>query len=666
MNWGSRVHQVIVMTVRRTALLIVLVLAALIGGTLAVVKYTTDYLLHQHAVAIAQRWARLLAENVGDLEQIAAGQQPSSRSMTFFDWSVREGVLYRYEIFNRQGYSQLVADRHQTALVDVSEFRPEAAAAAKTGMMSAAVKEGDVQNLPAFYAEAYVPVLSAGRPIAVVAAFVDQTDERNRVYHAFLVAAGCLCALTSLAFLVPAGAWYRRTLEKERADAEISFLAKHDAMTRLANRSHLAERMTEALDRAVRTGGEIAILHLDLDHFKDINDRLGHQAGDTVIRLMGDRISETTRPGDIVARLAGDEFVIVQTDIAGRTEAEKLARRLLEIMAQPFVVGGHEIPTTASIGIALAPLDGRDPERLIRSADLALSRCKSDGRNCRRFFTPDLDAELQARLRLEGRIREATRNEEFELHFQPLVDVAAGRTTGFEALLRLRAADGSPVSPTTFIPIAEQIGMIGRIGAWALRQACRTATQWPDELTVAVNLSPVQFDGTIVGTVRSVLDETGLDPGRLQLEITESLLLEHTETVMAQLAELKALGVAIVMDDFGTGYSSMSYLWRFPFDKIKIDRTFIQNLEDADKSVETIVRTIINLGHVLKMRVTVEGVEDGRQLDLIRSLACDEAQGYYFARPMPAGDIAAHLLGEFVRKPAKIAAEPRRMLQLVK
>jgi diguanylate cyclase (GGDEF)-like protein len=654
------------MTVRRTALLIALVLAALIGGTLAIVKSTTDYLLHEHAVVIAQRWARLLAENVGDLEQIAAGQQPSSRSMAYFDWSVHEGELHRYEIFNRQGYSQLVADHHQTALVDVSEFRPEAAAAAKTNTMSAAVKEGDAQDLPAFYGEAYVPVLSSRHVIAVVAAIVDQTAERRRMYHSFLVAAGCLCALTLLAFTIPAGAWYCGTLDKERADAEISFLARHDVMTRLPNRSHLVERMTEALDRAVRTGGEIAILHIDLDHFKDINDRLGHLVGDTVIRLMGERIRETTRTGDVIARLAGDEFVIVQTDIAGKAEAEKLARRLLEIMALPFIVGGHEIPTTASIGIALAPLDGRDPERLIRSADLALSKCKSDGRDCCGFFTHDLDAELQARLQLEGRIREATRKEEFELYFQPLVDVATSRTTGFEALLRLRAANGSPISPMTFIPIAEQIGLIGRIGAWALRQACRTAARWPDGLTVAVNLSPMQFDGTIVGTVRSALDETGLDPGRLQLEITESLLLEDTEAVMAQLGELKALGAAIVMDDFGTGYSSMSYLWRFPFDKIKIDRSFVRSLQDASKSVEAIMRTIIHLGHSLKMRVTVEGIEDGHQLDLIRNLGCDEAQGYYFARPMPASDIAGQLLGEFTRKPAKVGGEPRHVLQLVK
>jgi diguanylate cyclase (GGDEF)-like protein len=654
------------MTIRSRVPLIVLVLAALIGGTLATVKLTTDYLLHRRATAIAQQWAHFVVENVGDLEQIASSEQPSSASMAFFQWSLRIGTVFRYEIFNRQGYSQLVSDQQKIALVDVSEFRPAAAAAARSRAMSAAVKEGDQDDLPAFFAEAFVPVIAHGHPIAVVAAYVDQTEERSQVLHAFFLAAAALCTLTSLAFIIPAGAWYRRTLEKERADAEIRFLGKHDAMTRLANRAHLSESMTEALDRAARTGGEIAVLYLDLDHFKDINDRLGHQAGDAVIMLMGDRIRESTRHRDIIARIGGDQFVIVQTDISDRAEAEKLARRLLDVMAQPFIIGGRELLATASIGIALAPADGRDPERLIRSADLALSKCKTDGRNCHCFFTPELDTELQARLQLEARIRAATLDDEFELHFQPLVDLAEGRTTGYEALLRLRTAEGAFIPPATFIPIAEQIGLIGRIGAWAIRQACLTATQWPEGLTVAVNLSPAQFDGTVYGIVRAALDDTGLDPTRLQLEITESLLLEDTDSVMAQLAQLKALGVAIVMDDFGTGYSSLNYLWRFPFSKIKIDRSFIQNLQNADKSVETIVRTIINLGHILNMRVTVEGVEDERQLELVRSLGCDEVQGFYFGRPMPASDLAGHALAGFGRKPVAALPAPKRMLQLVR
>ena len=389
------------MTIRRTAPLIVLALAALIGGTLATVKVATDSLLHQRATAKAERWAHYVAENVADLEQIAAGEQPSAASMAFFQWSMRVGSVVRYEIYNRQGYSQLVSDRQRTALVDVSEFKPDAAAVAKSREISAAVKEGGRDDLPAFFAEAYVPVVASDRTIAVVAAYVDETEERTQVVHTFLLVAGGLCALTSLAFVVPAGAWYRRTLEKERADAEIEFLARHDGMTRLANRPHLNERLTELLDRAVRTRREIALLHLDIDHFKNINDRFDHQIGDAVLQLVGDRIRESTGPEDLIARIAGDEFVIVQTDIPGDAEAEHLAQRLVEIMSHPFLVGGREIAASASVGVALAPRDGRDPERLMHGAELALDRCKAEGGNGRRFFTLDLDIELQQRLRLE-------------------------------------------------------------------------------------------------------------------------------------------------------------------------------------------------------------------------------------------------------------------------
>jgi diguanylate cyclase (GGDEF)-like protein len=654
------------MTIRRTAPLIVLALTALIAGTLATVKVATDSLLHHRATTKAERWAHYVADNVDDLEQIAAGEQPSVASMAFFQWSMRVGTVFRYEIYNRQGFSQLVADQQRTALVDVSEFKPDAAAAAKSRVISAALKEAERDDLPAFFGEAYVPVVAHDRTIAVVAAYVDETEERGHIVHTFLLAAGGLCALTSLAFVVPAGAWYRRTLEKERADAQIEFLARHDGMTSLANRPHLNERLTEVLDRAVRARREIALLHLDIDHFKDINDRFDHQIGDAVLKLVGDRIRETTGPEDLIARIAGDEFVIVQTDIAGAAETERLAQRLVEIMSHPFLVGGREIAATASVGVALAPRDGRDLERLTRSAELALDRCKAEGGNGRRFFTLDLDIELQQRLRLETRIREAAANEEFDLHVQPLVDIVDERTTGFEALLRLRAADGSVIPPSTFIPIAEQTGQIARIGAWVIRQACHTAAQWPEGLTIAVNLSPAQFDGTVCEVVRAALEDSGLDPARLQLEITESLLLEDTESVMAQLAQLKALGVAIVMDDFGTGYSSLSYLWRFPFSKIKIDRSFIQNMDNQDGSVETIVRTIINLGHFLQMRVTVEGVEDERQLDLVRELACDEAQGFHFGRPMPVSDVAAHLCLQIAHKPARTHHDPRRILHIVK
>ena len=506
-----------------------------------------------------------------------------------------------------------------------------------------------------------MPVLVDGRPIAAVAAFLDETKNRDRFSQTFLIAAGSLCLLTALAFVVPAAAWYRRTREKQRADAELMFLAKHDGMTRLVNQVHLTERLNEALITAAAAGTETAVHYLDLDRFKEVNDTLGHRGGDTMIKLMAERLRASTRSDDIVARLGGDEFVVVQP-ITDRSDAEGLAQRLLAVMAKPFPIEGHDIATSASIGIALAPQDGSDAERLLKSADLALYKSKADGRNCASFFTPDMDTALQARLSLERCTRAMVKDEGFHLHFQPLVDASGSGVTGFEALLRMHGEDGSLIPPATFIPVAEEMGLIGKIGTWVIRKACLSAALWPEHLTIAVNLSPSQFDGSgLCDTVAAALAESGLAPGRLELEITESLLRHDTDAVMGELHRLKALGVSIVMDDFGSGYSSLSYLWRFPFDKIKIDRTFMQGLDTTHKSVETIIKTITDLGHALHMSVTVEGVEDGTQAQFVRDIDGDQMQGFYFGRPMPEEDIPGRMLEDSRQALARqsAAAEPR-------
>jgi len=633
------------MSKQRTAGLFIIVLVALIGGTLLAVKLAADHLLYQDATSTARKWARYVTDNVEDLEQIAGGEEPSSASMAFFRWSQQIGMVFRYEIFNREGYSQLVSDRHGIGPVDVSEYNVSAARCVRTGLPYVKVGQGGEADLPSFFAQAYVPVIVNGRAIAVVAADVDQTEERDRYYQTFLVAGISLCALTALAFGIPAMAWYRRTKEKQRADEEILFLAKHDGMTGLVNRGYLTERLGEALANAWAVEGCLAVHHIDLDRFKEVNDTLGHHGGDTLIKLMAERLRATAGSADIVARLGGDEFAIVQPGIADRSEADRLAQRLLDTMAVPFFINGHDMAMTASVGTALAPQDGQEPERLLRCADLALHHSKSDGRNRARLFTPDMDSELQQRLGLERCIRNALQDDGFELYFQPLVDMPDGAVAGYEALLRLRAEDGSPIPPSTFIPAAEEMGLIGMIGSWVIRKACMTAAQWPPRFTVAVNLSAAQFDaGNVCDVVSAALAEAALEPQRLHLEITESLLLRETSAVMTELARLKALGVLIVMDDFGTGYSSLSYLWRFPFDKIKIDRAFMQSLDSADKTAETIVKTIVGLGHSLQMRVTIEGVEDARQVAFVRDVDCDEVQGFYFGRPMPEGDLAAGML----------------------
>src|SRR5262249_32027943 len=395
---------------------------------------------------------------------------------------------------------------------------PVAASAAKGRQPLVAVKEGDAVDWPSFYAEAYVPVLDGGQPLAIVAAYVNQTAERDRYFQSFLIAAAALCLLTSLAFGIPTAAWYRRTKEKERADAEIRFLAKHDGMTRLANRGHMAERLTDSLTKLIAAGGHLAVHYIDLDHFKDVNDTLGYAAGDTLIKLVAERLRACTRTEDIVARLGGDEFYIIQPDIVCRSEAEGLAKRLVEIMRRPFTVNGHDVAASVSIGIAVAPADSVESQELLKSADLALYKSKSDGRDCFRFFTPDMDAKLQARLKLERTIRDAVQNEGFELHFQPLMNTFTGKLTGFEALLRLRDAEGKPVEPSVMIPVAEEMGLIARIGTWVIGKACLAAAQWPSDLTVAVNLSPAQFQaGGVCDVVSTALAESSLDPNRLEL-----------------------------------------------------------------------------------------------------------------------------------------------------
>ena len=630
------------MPIRRTIAVIVIGLLVLIGGTFVAVDFTADYLLYKDATSTARTWARHVGDHVADLQHIAGGETPSSASMAFFRWTQRVGDVFRYEIFNREGFSQLISERGNVELVGLSEFSAAAAQAAKTGEPIVTVKEGTSADQPAFFAQAHVPVVAGGRVIAVVTAYVDQTGRREQFRVAWLSAALSLCSLIGVAFGVPAIAWHRRTKEKQRADARLRFLAHNDEMTGLLNRARLSDELHRVLARQPERGQRVAVHYIDLDRFKEINDTFGLLGGDMLLKTVAARLREATSDTDLIARLGGDEFVVVQCEIESEVEAERLAQRLLADIAKPVLIDGHEVVTNCSIGIAIAPDHGFDPVRLLKSADIALYKSKADGRNCARQFTPEMDAELQARLTLEKSVRDAAAHEGFELHYQPVFEMAGDRLVAFEALLRLQGADGSSIAPAVFIPLAEQMGLIGRVGAWVLRAACRTAQTWPDHLKIAVNLSPAQFEtGDVYEDVAAALRESGLQPSRLELEITESLLLRETDAVIDKLSKLKELGVAIVMDDFGTGYSSLSYLWRFPFDKIKIDRSFMGGLDTDHKHVDTIVRTIVWLGRSLQMQVTVEGVESSRQVAFARDVCCDEVQGFFFGRPMPVADVAS-------------------------
>jgi diguanylate cyclase (GGDEF)-like protein/PAS domain S-box-containing protein len=435
--------------------------------------------------------------------------------------------------------------------------------------------------------------------------------------------------------------------ERRAAEAKIAHLAHHDALTDLPNRVLFRETFERVL-ALTRRGQLLALHYLDLDQFKAVNDTLGHPIGDGLLQAVADRLREGVRETDTVARLGGDEFAILQTAIASPLEATGLAGRLIELIEAPFDIAGHQIVIGTSIGIALAPQDGMDADQLLKCADLALYRAKVDGRGVYRLFQAEMDAAMQARRVLELDLRLALQAGQLELFYQPLIDVRARRITGCEALLRWHHPAQGLVPPDRFIPLAEDTGLIVPIGEWVLRQACADAAEWPDGQKVAVNLSVVQFRSrNLVDAVIAALHESGLSAGRLELEITETVMLQDTDATLATLHQFRALGIHIAMDDFGTGYSSLSYLRRFPFDRIKIDQSFVRELGTQD-DCSAIVRAVIGLGRDLGMAITAEGVETRQQLDTLERAGCTEVQGYLFSRPVPVSALIELLRSEFI------------------
>jgi diguanylate cyclase (GGDEF)-like protein/PAS domain S-box-containing protein len=443
------------------------------------------------------------------------------------------------------------------------------------------------------------------------------------------------------------GGWvatYEDISERRRAEARIAHMAHHDALTDLPNRVLMRERIEHAFARARRYGEIFTVLCLDLDRFKSVNDTLGHPVGDTLLKIVADRLRSCVRESDVIARMGGDEFAILQIGADSAHDTDHLAQRVLELIGRPYDLDGQQVVIGTSVGIALAPRDGDSADQLLKNADLALYRAKSGGRGTYRFFEAGMDAELQTRRLLELDLRKALAAGEFEVYYQPLVSLATREITGYEALLRWHHPTRGFVPPMEFIGIAEDIGLIVPIGEWVLRQACTQAASWTKPHKIAVNLSPLQLKApNLTQTVILALANSGLDAKRLELEITESVFLEDNELTLSTLHDLRRLGVRIAMDDFGTGYSSLSYLRSFPFDKIKLDKSFVDDLSTRADSV-AIVKSIAMLGASLGMTTTAEGVETADQLKLLQQAGFLEGQGYLFGRPAPAKDIARGLV----------------------
>jgi diguanylate cyclase (GGDEF)-like protein len=462
--------------------------------------------------------------------------------------------------------------------------------------------------------------------------------------------------LTVMAMFVGLGllclGFWRQTLRAERAAAEqVRFLAHHDALSGLLNRTSFQEAMQHAVEIGRAGGPAFAVLCIDLDHFKEINDTLGHAAGDAVLREASSRLQDVTRQGDRVARLGGDEFAVLQAQVNQADDVGRLAQRIVEVLAEPYHVAGQSLLCGGSVGAAIYGVDGLAPAELLHRADLALYRAKAAGRGAYSFYDGEMDLQLQERRQLTRDLRGALAQDELTLHFQPLFESDGRTIAGYEALLRWQHPKRGNIPPAVFIPLAEETGIIDALGRWVLMRACAEATLWAAPLTVAVNLSAAQFRrGDLVDVVTQALRDAELAPHRLELEITESLLMGNTEPVIDTLRRLSDMGVRIAMDDFGTGYSSLAYLWRFPFDKVKIDRAFTQHLA-TDPKVGLIVKSIISLAHSLDIRVNAEGVETSAQMSALQAHGCDELQGFLLGRPAP-----AHVplpVADTVRRPAR-------------
>jgi diguanylate cyclase (GGDEF)-like protein len=655
----------------KPVLLLTVMGAAIAGGVYGVNRTSVDTQLESLASRSVLALAKRLGNNMPDTAELSEQGVVSDAAKKFIADAVEAGGLLRIKLFSAEGklmYDTRMSDMNSAELTEAERnlgthnAKAFAAVASADPFTKIETKEQGGQSL--LISESYVPLMKDGKTVGVIEVYLDQTENAQQFRQGFTWST-LLSTLMALAgFAVPAAGYYYRSQQKLKADENVHFLANHDTLTELPNRTHFLTKFAEGLNTS-SDKKHFAMLHfVDLDFFKEINDRFGHDFGDEVLRVVSGRLKSTLRQGDIAARFGGDEFVVAQFDFENHEQLASAARRLVKAFKDPLQVQDKEVQLTASIGSAVSNLAGAQPEEMLKNADTAVYVVKSRGRNGHCFFEDKFDEEKRKRIELELLVRKNVAEKSFELHYQPMINVAQSAIKGFEALLRMKDQAGNPVSPMHFVPVAEEIGLIDEIGAWVLETACKTAATWPEEIQISVNLSPAQFRRrSIVPVTRQALASSGIAPSRLLLEITESLLLNDTDAVLEQLRELKALGISIVMDDFGTGYSSLGYMLKFPFDRIKIDRSFVREMDNGNDSATTLVQTIIALGHTLKMNVTAEGVETEQQASILRGMKCDDAQGYLFGRPIPATDIPALLMKEFAREKLSDSTERQEQIR---
>ena len=607
------------------------VLSALIAtAALVAPGKISRYELEREAFTAAQRLRVQMLNEPDTLFYALSSPSFTTQFAEILDkWGYSHRVL-RYELYDQKGGLDFTSGLSGLKLDD--EFATLLARPSSEAPSIALYKSQDGAE-PTNFASFTLPLAVNGEPRGTLVVYLDQSDQAAVLANYFDWVVGITLALLAAGIAVPAAFAWMRGRERRKAEEQLRYLEEHDALTDLANRKAFVDSLTAAIGRMQRDRTHIAVLCLDIDKFKEINEAADHSGGDQVLRDIGGRIQSTLRGNDLIARLAGDEFAIALVDITNLGDVMAFMNRLVEALRRPLQVAGKEMLVTTSVGIALAPADGDTAATMLRHAGIALARAKGDGGQRMCFFEHSMDKALQRRRMVEHELRLALGREEFEVVYQPQYDLATERQCGSEALVRWHHPVHGKIAPGHFISVAEDTGLIVPLGEWVLRRACTDAAKWPDPLIVAVNLSPAQFrDGDIAETVAEVLKETKLPPARLELEITENLLINDTEEVLGKLNRLRQLGVAIAMDDFGTGYSSLNYLARFPFSKIKIDRQFIRNMT-RDPATRAIVKTIIALGKSLDVTITAEGVETQEQAAILREFGCPQVQGFLYGYP---------------------------------
>ncbi len=634
----TKTRQDVIMVAALASFGLVMAYSAYISG-----QFFRDRLLHQDAQRIGAQW----------VERALSSTQSQPSLLNDFKKEAERDAILELRLFN--GNKNLMREEKQGNTPKPAFVSLPFPSLEQPQQQSVESETRDGLN---YYTQMTVAMPAQAGRAAYMQITMDQSAGARMLTRTLSFFSIATAISVWLALFVPTIVVWGRMKERAAVEKRMHHMAHHDALTGLPNRISFGIRLEEAFERMQKNKTHLALLCLDLDKFKEVNDTLGHLFGDMLLVEVSKRFKEVVRARDMVARLGGDEFVIISEHLEKCEDVTHLAKRLVDHLSKPYELDGNTVVAASSIGIAVAPENGTNPVTLLKNADLALYRAKAETPGGYRFFEKNMDAELRLRRDLESDLREAVQRGDFALHYQPQYDLQTSTLIGYEALVRWPHPTKGLILPAEFIALAEETGLIIPLGEWILRRACLDAQMWPSSVKIAVNLSPAQFmKNDTSGMVKRIAQETGINPERIELEITENLLLQNTETVMHQLTNLRNLGVTIVMDDFGTGYSSLSYLSRFPFDKIKIDQTFVQNL-DKDPSVAAIVNSIVSLGKTLSMTVIAEGVENEAQAKILFDAGCTRVQGYLFGKPMPTvpvdipkfyGDIFKKIL---VAKPA--------------